>query len=178
MSGIKIEMDEKLFSKFQKNIENEAMSMIHEIGALTQNAVRAVIVSDNLVNTSNYVRSVQLDFKKSGKGVAAVVGTNSLYALPLELGMTKQFYPSKDMIQALKLWAKRKLGLSEKEANKAGPAIAWSIARKGYLAFPKRFGKKGARSWERGFQIAIKRVPSIVERYVRRAAALTEPTSS
>lgn len=174
---IKVDIDEALFDRFQKNLENETRAMIGDIGLNIQNSVRGQIASAKLQDTGNYIRSVQLDIKKSFTGGSlAVVGTNSLYALPLEYGMSKRFYPNKDMIQAITLWARRKLNLSAIEAKKAGGAIAWNIARKGYSqGFPKRFGKEGARVFEKGFGIAVQRVPSIVERYVRRAAALSEP---
>lgn len=173
---IKVELDEKLFDKFQKNLDNEVSAMIGEIGLTLQNSVRAEISKANLVDSANYIRSVQLDIKRNNKAAMAVVGTNALYALPLEYGMKKTFYPSKEMIQAISLWAQRKLHLSAGEAKKAAGGIAWSIARKGASeGFPRRFGKNGARVFEKGFQNVVKRVPSIIERYMRRAAALTEP---
>jgi len=174
---ITVKLDEKLFDKFQKNLDNEITTMIGEIGTAVQNSVRAEISKAGLVDTANYIRSVQLDIKRNNKAAMAVVGTNALYALPIEYGMKKTFYPSKDMIQAISLWAQRKLHLSAGEAKKAAGGIAWSIARKGAsLGFPRRFGKDGARVFEKGFSNVVKRVPSIVERFVRRASALTEPT--
>lgn len=173
---ITIKLDEKLMDKFQKNLDNEVNAMIGEIGLNVQNSVRAEISRAGLVDSANFIRSVQLDIKRNNKSATAIVGTNALYALPLEYGMKKSFYPSKDMIQAISLWAQRKLHLSAGEAQKAAGGIAWSIARKGAsLGFPRRFGKEGARVFEKGFASAVKRVPSIVERFVRRASALTEP---
>lgn len=173
---ISVELDKDLFDKFQKNLEKEAASMIGEIGTSLQNSVRSEISKAGLVDTANFIRSVQLDIKRNDGSAMAVVGTNALYALPLEMGLKKTFYPSKDMIQAIALWAQRKLHLSAGEAKKAAGGIAWNIARKGVSqGFPRRFGKEGARVFEKGFSNVVARVPSIIERYVRRAAALTEP---
>lgn len=172
---MKIEFDEGLLDRLQNNIQKEAEAMIGEIGTQMQAAVRGEISSAGLVDTGNYIRSVQLDLKRSGVGVMAVVGTNAFYALPLNYGIKKTFKPSKDMIDQITRWVERKLHLTGKEARKAAGAIAWNIGRKAASqGFPRRFGKDGAQSFEKGFAKVVKRVPSIVERFVRRASAQSE----
>lgn len=57
-----------------------------------------------------------------GLGVEGVVGTSLAYALPVELGTAPHMPP----IEPLKDWARSKLGLSGKQAERA----AWGIARK------------------------------------------------
>jgi len=166
LSGITIELDRQMFARIAENLRREQRAAASEIGALMQTSIRGEISSQNLVNTGNLRRSIQLDVRDSGRGTVAVVGTNTLYALPLEFGIHKKFFPSRAMIDSVELWVRRKIGVSSKESRSVAWAISRKIGRSGLD--PKRFP---ARFFEKGFKSAASRVPQIIERFVRRAAS-------
>jgi bacteriophage HK97-gp10 putative tail-component len=175
VSGFTVVLDPKVFERFARNMAKESEAMVHEIGTKLQADIVTDITRKNLVATGAYRDSIQLDFRKTGKGQLAIVGSNMLHALPLEFGITKTFYPSEDMIESLQLWSRRKLGLTGKEAERAGFLIAWKIARTAKTrGFPARFGTKGARVFNEVFAKSAKYIPTIIERFTRRAAALSE----
>lgn len=88
-----------------------------------------------------------------GIAVQGRVGTPLAYAVAVELG-TKPHMPP---VQPLINWARQKLGVSGKQAESAGWAIAKSIARrgtKGHYMFTDTWDANQAQI-ERGFDIAV-----------------------
>ena len=196
MSGFKVELDPRFFEKLTRNMAKERDAMIQDIGTKLQADIVTDITKKGLVGvTGHYRDSIQLDFRKSDKGALAIVGSNMLYALPIEYGITKKFFPNMDMVLGLESWVKKK-GIGPSKPSKASgfvlgylkmdkpkgesylntaAAVALKIGRTAAIrGFPKRFGTRGARVFETAFLKASKYVPGIVERFVRRAAALTE----
>jgi len=92
----------------------------------------------------------------AGLGMEGVVGTSLAYALPVELGTKPHMPPVAPLVQ----WAKQKLGVSGKEAERAGWAIARKIARvgtKGHFMFATAFAENEAQI-VRGFGVAVSRI--------------------
>lgn len=91
-----------------------------------------------------------------GLGVEGVVGTSAAYAIPVELGAAPHMPPVEPLID----WARSKLGVSGKAAERAGRAIARKIARQGTRAV-RMFGESlvdNRAQLARGFAIAVRRM--------------------
>lgn len=92
----------------------------------------------------------------AGLGMEGVVGTSLAYALPVELGAKPHMPPVESLVQ----WARQKLGVSGKEAERAGWAIARKISRigtKGHFMFATAFQENEAQI-VRGFGVAVDRI--------------------
>lgn len=168
MTTLKITFDKDFMEKASKVMDVEAKAMLDEVASLMQSNVRKNLVSRGIKDTGHLINSYQRDVKlKNGKGLA-VVGSNALYALPMELGITKRYYPSKLMIESIRGWVRRKLRLSGKEADRAASAISWKIARKG---LSDRFPSYAVRD---AFNEGSKRVAQLIDRHMTRAFATME----
>lgn len=156
------------FGKFSKEIEREIYTAFSDSVDVMQANVRKNIVDTKAVDQGHLLGSIQKSIVISGNRGLGIVGSNSAYVLPLELGIQKRFYPSDDMIKQLRRWAVRKLGLSGKEAFKAGAAIAWKIARKGLDSrrFPAKFFEKAQGQ-------SAPQIAKIFSQHVERAARLS-----
>jgi len=102
-------------------------------------------VTDRVPTTHGTLRaSIIGNFRPlPGLGFEGVVGTSLSYAIPVELG-TKPHMPP---VQPLVEWARQKLGVSGKEAERAGWGIARKIARqgtKGHFMFADAFSANEA----------------------------------
>lgn len=166
--SIKVEYDKRFMERLGENLERETTAMLDEATSLIQANVRAGLTSSGIVNTGNLRDSYQRSVTVGGGRGIGIVGSNAIHALPMELGIQKRFFPSQQMIEGLRLWARRKLGLNFKEAQRAGAAIAWKIARKGLD--PKRFPSFVVRD---AFLKSEARIPLLIERHIRRAMALS-----
>jgi hypothetical protein len=167
MTGIKIEMDQKFFEKVASGLQKEKKSMLDEIGFLIQANIRNSLLSKGIKNTGHLIASYLIERRDEGLKGLAIVGSNSLYALPMELGIQKRFFPSRSMIDSIKRWVKRKLGVSDKDSLRVARAISWKIARKGLD--PSRFPSFAVRE---AYDKSVPRIGTIVERHIRRAMAL------
>ena len=75
--------------------------------------------------------------------MVGIAGTPMVYGLPVEMGRSAGRMPPVD---AIKLWAVRKMGLSGKEADRAAWAIAYHIGK---------HGTKGVHMVEQAFDQAV-----------------------
>jgi len=82
-------------------------------------------------------------------GVDGRYGTNSLYFLPVELGQKPHWAPAGPLIW----WARRKFGVSGREASQIGYALRASI---------KKRGTKGKYFAKAGLEAALSRVKRIL----------------
>lgn len=168
---MKIELsgDKQFFERFEKNFKREVQTAFRDSVSTIQASVRGKIRSKGIVDTGNLINKIEQKVSFSQNAALGIVGTNVLYALPLEFGIQKRFFPSVQMIEGLIAWVKRKGIASGKEANKAGAAIAWKIARTGLdkRRFPGNFFKDG-------FTQSVPLVAKIFERNVKRAIELSK----
>lgn len=167
---MKIELtgDKLFFERFEKNFKNEVQTAFRSSILTMQAKIRQNVKDKHVIDTGNLINSIQqkVDFKP--RSALGVVGTNSIYALPLELGIKKKFFPSKLMVQSLEGWVKRKGIATGKDAPRAASAIAWKIARKGLSSrFPAHFFRDG-------FAQSIPLIAQIFERHVKRAVELSK----
>lgn len=91
-----------------------------------------------------------------GIGVEGVIGSPLAYAVPVELGSKPHMPP----VQPLVEWAKAKLGVRGKEAERVGFAVARKISRTGTAGafmFRDTFEANEARV-VRGFDVVVRRI--------------------
>jgi phage gpG-like protein len=84
------------------------------------------------VNSGRLRNSLTVDFRSRTGEVAATVGSNLVYAKPVEYGSRPHFPP----VAPLELWARRKLGVPARRARSVAFAVARKIARRGTPAQP------------------------------------------
>jgi hypothetical protein len=90
-----------------------------------------------------------------GIGIEAAVGSPLTYAVPVELGTRPHMPPVAPLVN----WAIKRLGVRGREAQRAGRAIAFKIARegtKGKFMFTDAFAENKPQI-EAGFKIAVAR---------------------
>ncbi len=163
-----IQGDTKFFEKFQVEYSKEMETALRDSVDQQQNKVREKIKEAGLINTGHLVGpGIQKSVTFTGSRGLGIVGTNAIYALPLELGVTKKFFPSKMMVASLIPWVIKKMGVSANEAKKVAWAVAWKIARRpGAKKAPYRF-------FEKGFKESLPLIAKIFEMHIKRASALT-----
>lgn len=91
-----------------------------------------------------------------GLGVEGVIGTPLSYAVAVELGTKPHMPPVEPLIN----WARQKLGVSGKEAERAGWAVARKIARRGtegHFMFANTF-EANRDDVVRGFDVVVRRI--------------------
>lgn len=170
--SIKLDGNLSFFGKLADQMSKELETAFRDSVGIMQANVRQNIKSKGLIDTGNLVGSVQQNVVFSGRKGLGIVGSNAIYVLPMELGITKKFYPSKLMIEGLVGWVQRKGIATGDEAKKAAAAIAWKIARRGLD--PKRFP---AKFFEKGFNDSAPIIAKIFQAHMERASSLAGGTS-
>lgn len=163
--GIEIKSKGKLFipGAMEEEVSRTMSNAVGAAAVLLQSKVRLSLTSKGLVNTGALRDSVQIQRSNPKPFVfQAAVGTNLLYALPMELG-TKPYFMSRDAIEGpLTLWVQRKLGARPVEARSIAWAIAVTISRKG----------QKARHWfEEGVDAAKQSIAKVLDDGFRRVIA-------
>ena len=106
----------------QMELDNELDILIDDIFVLSQE----LIVQNGTSDTGALLISGKVEKNFLQKRIVY----DAPHAVPIEFG-TDPHYVSKEGIMGIKKWAQRKLGLSEKKAERAAYAIANNILKKG-----------------------------------------------
>jgi hypothetical protein len=136
-------------------LKREMEIAIKESVLAVQGSIRATILRKKLKDTGTLSNSIQTQVLRAPGEMLGVIGTGIEYALPMELGIQKRFFPSAAMIEALSKWSRRKLGIAASDADRVGRAVAWKIARQGLdpRRFPSKFFEEGSKD---GFKLVRK----------------------
>jgi len=86
MGGINTTGDNRFFERYERLIRREIFTGLKQATTILQGQVRAVITRKKLIDTGNLRNSIQTSIIQEPRRFLGVIGTNVLYALPLELG--------------------------------------------------------------------------------------------
>lgn len=130
-----VEFDTSQLRRLQGALNRSADIVLEELerfASVTTAAMQGDIVDRTPTSgTGNLRRSIISQVRPVGRlGVEGIVGTSSIYAIPVEEG-TKPHPVSREGREALADWAQRKLGVTEKESHRVAFLIARKIGRLG-----------------------------------------------
>lgn len=169
--SIRVEYQKDFFKQLGEQLNRENLAMLDEITSTIQADIKVGLTVKNIVNTGHLRDSFLRSIKSSDNKAIGIVGSNVLYSLPMELGITKRWlFPSKKMVNSLIPWVKKKLGITGTPSHIR--SVAWLVGRKIARAGldPSRFPSLVVQN---AFIKAGHRIPMLIERHIRRAMALS-----
>lgn len=137
-----MDQEDQIISELLRDADKFLDDVASDILALSQER----LVSNESIDTGLMLRSGFVNRKWLEKEV----GYSAPYASVIEYGSHPHMPPVEPLIK----WAKRKIGLSEKEAEQAGWRIAKKIAKEGTL--PKPFFRPAIEVAIRNAKAAVK----------------------
>lgn len=174
--GMTVKLNPRFLGLVADRLQKATRPMLSDIASKMQADVRIGLLNKKIKDTGHLIGSYKRKVTVSGGRGLAVVGSNSIYALPMELGITKRFFPPAEMVANIMRWVKRKniAGTRRKYGEKAlgdeyrtAMAIAISIGRKGLDA--SRFPSHVVRD---AVQNGASAIATIIHRHIKRALGL------
>jgi len=133
-------------AKAEKVFKDNLKAAITEASTV---AWEAIVVKAPRV-TGRLATSIELKIIETSDGTNARIGTSLLYFLPVELGQKPHWAPVEPFI----LWAKRKFGATEEQAERIGYAVRASVRKK---------GTKGKHFTKNAILFSLERIEKILE---------------
>ena len=141
--GTSIRIDASELIRFARELGDEGVDIAGQeigramdtVGALIQRAA-AMGAPDGV--SKDLRNSILRSTSGSGLGRVVEVGTPVEYAVPVEFGVRPGAHPglSRNGYEAVVLWFRRKLGLSQDDAESAAALFGMAIKRRGIPAHP------------------------------------------